>query len=432
MAAHRRSAVAVAGLVVLAIGTGAPAGQAAPVIDPPTSTRAPARPPTVATLPAEDAVPVTRPDDRLDVPAPRLFEPPPASQQRSGSAAAARYRFAVSFVVIRTKGQRLGFSKNKVRALTTRVGARMARQTNQRFSYAMRGWSLTPKVRGRTLSCDIYRLHSRYRTYAAHLRRPPRGFRDTIVVYLTPPRAACQYAGVAMLGGRATYLNGLFLADRQRLQDWILAHELGHNLGLDHSASFWPGTGTWSPEQRVPVNERSQNVNVYGDYLDVMGQPPFSRTRLRGANYSRWVLGTLSLHSLGVLGRRNVSFVTRSGNHTLKPGRPDPSGGVMSLAIPVTADGVDSYWVLEYRPSTQNVAGPRFPAPYATRGYGVRLLLTAHGGGSYPNKVFHFSGSPAAQAALPRSTAVRLGGGATVTVLSADADAAQIRVNVPE
>lgn len=381
-------------------------------------------------------MPVRRPADRLNVPAAPPFSAPTnphgLADQGARKARAARYRFALSFVVIRIKGQRLGFSKARVRALTTRVSARMAAQTNRRFSYGMRGWSVTPKATGRTLSCDIYRLHRKYRSYAAHFRRPPRGFRDTIVVYLTPPRMACDFAGVAMLRGRATYLNGLFLRDRQRLQDWILAHELGHNLGLDHSASFWPSAAPWTPGMRVPVNERNQAVHEYGDYLDVMGQPPLGRTRLRGAIFSRWVFSSLSLHALGVLGERNVTFVSRTGSHTLNATLPDRSSGVMTLAIPVASDGLDSYWVLEYRPPGQNLIGPRFPQPYATRGYGVRLLLSAHGGGYFPNKVFHFSGHQQARAALPERIPVRLGGGATVTVLRADAGSAQVRVALPK
>lgn len=67
--------------------------------------------------------------------------------------------------------------------------------------------------------------------------------RFTNFVVIGPRSTECGFAGVAFIGGNATYMNGT--------TSWsVLAHELGHNFGLRHARS---------------------KTNEYGDPFDRMG-----------------------------------------------------------------------------------------------------------------------------------------------------------------
>lgn len=369
-----------------------------------------------------------RSGDRLALPGPA-----PSSRPRGSSAGAvAQFRYALSYVVIPVKGMRLGFSKSKVRAMTRRVAARTANQTAGRISYGFAAYRKAPEVRGSGLPCDLDLVNERFRQYAEFRRQPPPGFRDTVVVYVTPIRLACPFAGVAYLGGSRVYLNGLTLNDPQRLQDWITAHELGHTLGLDHAASFWLRIGDWSPGRLIPASTSGQEYSEYGDYLDVMGQPPRGGFRLAGARFGSWLMDGLDLMQLGVLGASNAPTIRHTGTYRINRLSSQRSGGRMMLAIPVLANGSRTFWVLEYRPLASNAA-LRYPAPWDTRAYGVRLLLAGHGRrySTVLNKVFHRTDLETSHGALPVGTSVKLGGGTVVRVNSLDATGASVTVTLP-
>ena len=106
----------------------------------------------------------------------------------------------------------------------------------------------------------------------------------------------------------------------------------------------------WQWNQVVPGSARQQDWYDYGDYLDLMGQPPKDGYGLTGARFWQWSFNTLSLARLGVLQRANIPTITSSGTYTVPALQPDPAGGRMALSIPVLLDGRKTWWVLEYRP----------------------------------------------------------------------------------
>ncbi len=380
----------------------------------------------------DDYLTPSRPGDVLDLPPSGWFGGPPVSSQgRTSSVRTTTY--GLSFVAIPVRGYRLGFSQVQVRSMARRINNRMLGQTADRFGYRTLSYSVAPRTTNSAMSCNLDRINQKYRRYARKLDNPPPGYRDTIAVYLTPLRFRCRYAGVALLGGRAVYLNGVDLRDPQRLQDWIAAHELGHTLGLEHSAAFWPERTGWQWTDAIPQNSNQQSWYDYGDYLDLMGQPPKDGYGLRGALFSRWTFNSLSLAFLGVVQRSNLTYATSSGTFQLNRLVPDSAGGRMMLAIPVIADGRKTYWVMEYRPAEENAASVNYPSPFAERGFGVRLLIAPRGL-SYPhymNRAFRASQQDISQAALPMGTPIRLGGGARVTVLATTPDSATVSVTIP-
>lgn len=82
-----------------------------------------------------------------------------------------------------------------------------------------------------------------------------------VVVYF-PERSDCSWAGYASIGGSSIWLNGVVLAD-------VLAHELGHNLGLGHANTVRCVTATGAVPLLVPFG--SCQTTEYGDWADVMG-----------------------------------------------------------------------------------------------------------------------------------------------------------------
>ncbi len=344
----------------------------------------------------------------------------------------ARYRFAISVVAVPVAGKKLGATKKSMASMVNRVGRRMEQQTGSRIGYRFTSWARAPRIKDADLPCNVDKIYNRYGSLAKGLRRTPRGYRDTIAVFITPRRSACRFAGSAMLGGDGTYLNGVDLRDRQRLQDWITAHELGHNLSLVHSGAFVPSSPGWDPAtDSVPQNDRSHNVAEYGDYLDLMGAPPRSRDRIRGADFAKWTLDSVSQLNLGVMTDNDVEFVESAGTYGVAALQPKgTSGAVSTLAIPVTADRSPTFWLIEYRPAAENERTVNYPPPWSTAGYGVRLILYEHvsRGWYHINKVLRLARRSAGLAVLPVWQWVRLGGGSTVGIVAADPTAATVRV----
>lgn len=77
-----------------------------------------------------------------------------------------------------------------------------------------------------------------------------------------PAIGSCAFAGRATINGGSIWLNGA-------AQTYVLAHELGHNLGLGHANTLTCTSGG----ARVPLAALSScTATEYGDDADVMGQ----------------------------------------------------------------------------------------------------------------------------------------------------------------
>jgi hypothetical protein len=100
------------------------------------------------------------------------------------------------------------------------------------------------------------------------------------VIYVLPPGSGCAWLGLASVGGRWSMM-------RNTLDTAVVAHELGHNLYLDHASSDSCEIGG-AP---VPIGGTCTN-DEYGDPFDAMGNHP--EGRLFSSSHRRdtgWVTG---------------------------------------------------------------------------------------------------------------------------------------------
>jgi hypothetical protein len=150
------------------------------------------------------------------------------------------------------------------------------------------------------------------------------------IVFVFPTVPACDFVGVAEIGGKHVWVNGDFSVR-------VLAHELGHNLGLAHAGAI-QCTNAGSP---APMGDACSAEGLeYEDPFDAMG-------RSDSGNGIRAVRQMSMEHKLAlhVVPTSAVKVVGVSGTYRLAP-METLTGSVEVLRIPKVGGG--SYFV-EYR-----------------------------------------------------------------------------------
>ena len=222
------------------------------------------------------------------------------------------------------------------------------------------------------------------------------------VMYFWPQQSACSWAGLGQLPGTTTWING---SSTTR----VIAHEIAHNLG-EHHASAAGSCTEGGLSVIIPSATTSCTVSEYGDPFTIMGSSSYYLHT--GAARAHWGWLAPVTAEAGV-----------SGTWALSP--LDSGAGTRMVRIP-RGDG--TYLSLEYRQPHGSFDTFGSTAPVAT---GVTLRLD-RGVGTKQTVLFDANPSTATYGDAPlaagRSVTDPLSG-ATVTVHSVDAGAAQVSVS---
>ena len=148
-------------------------------------------------------------------------------------------------------------------------------------------------------------------------------------VFVFPDVPACGWSGLAEIGGPHVWINGDFEVP-------VIAHELGHNLGISHAGGLsCTASGVAAPMGDACTIDRTHyQLPQYADPFDAMGNWPV----LRQMNMEHKL-------ALGLLPASAVQTVVASGTYQLAPMETlGPSVELLRLPKP----GGGSYFV-EYR-----------------------------------------------------------------------------------
>jgi hypothetical protein len=146
------------------------------------------------------------------------------------------------------------------------------------------------------------------------------------VVYAFSYRSSCPWLGIAGVGDNGVLING-----NQGTQ--VIAHELGHMLGLQHAGS-WACT---SGGVRVQISDTC-TIGQYGDPFDVMGN-------IATRHNNGW-----GLERLGILAPANVRTIGGSGVYSLRSAlHPTTEPTLLRIRRGNTPFGEASFYNLEVR-----------------------------------------------------------------------------------
>ena len=162
---------------------------------------------------------------------------------------------------------------------------------------------------------------------------------DNVIIVFQAPTSLCPFSGEGEIGqlgtgARHAWINTVLTSGVPTTS--VVAHELGHNFGVDHAGGLNCGTGS----SRIAFSEAcatseaaSSNGDEYADPFDVMG----NGVREENA-YHRWESGWLASSS--------VQTAVHSGTYLIAPVETATSA-LQLLEVP-RGSGQASYW-LDFR-----------------------------------------------------------------------------------
>lgn len=212
-------------------------------------------------------------------------------------------------------------------------------------------------------------------------------------VYVFPRTSSCAWAGLGTVGGNPSgaWINGYSTS-------YVYSHELGHNLGMHHAASYLCGS--------VAIASSGCTYSEYGDPFDVMGAAWIYR-HVNGAHKTQvgWV---------------NTRTVTSSGTYTVNILEDAVGYQALKIAKPDTAE---NYFV-EYRQARGFDAS--LPGNMVN---GVSVIV--HNGSSQTKKLDLIpDGNLDASALVDGGSFTDIVNGITITQISHDATQATVQISM--
>jgi hypothetical protein len=184
---------------------------------------------------------------------------------------------------------------------------------------------------------------------------------DNVVVVFQEPTSVCGFSGIGEIGqlkagaARHAWINAVGSGGVPTVS--VVAHELGHNLGVDHAGAFnCSADGVRiSVSDACATSETSSLADQYLDPFDVMG------TGIREESaYHRWESGWLPSSS--------VLRVVRNGTYLIAPIERSTSD-LQLLEVP--RQGVPSYW-LDFRQPLESPFENFAPSDPVVNGVSIR------------------------------------------------------------
>ncbi len=230
----------------------------------------------------------------------------------------------------------------------------------------------------------------------------------TEIGFLLPNEPSCKFGGLGQVGRpgstsqKSTWYNNWFDCH-------VVAHEVGHNLGMKHSHASTCGSSIYA------ANRASCSDDAYGNIFDIMG----------GANCGHdGHYNAVQKQYMGWLG--SCEDVTAGGSAVFNLAPLEGSCGVRSLRIPIA--GETNYYYLEYRKtSAGDFAG--------AQGQDRVLLTVANDGATVRPDGYLLDSTPASSSAfrdawLAIGSQYTLPGNVQIKVLSLG-ELAKIQVTMP-
>lgn len=291
--------------------------------------------------------------------------------------------YDVAVLALDTAAGPHGTDEEESRRMIERLDEEYDRETGGRYRFRMHDYVELPAADDEP--CGVFTVGGRY---SEQIQAALEGASDYATWVVVTTRSRCTYAGQASLGGAGIHMNGSWspgtapvspenVAGSQRLDIEVFAHEVGHNLGLEHAANLLPD------HTDDPLAASPWDVVTYGDTSAVMGNN--SRT-MRFSAYERDMLGLLDADDLAVVGETTTL--------TLRPidaeidAAGDAAGGTRMAVVPLNERRA---FALEYRPATgddwpllwdeewavEGTGTPGHPELYFGGGRGVQVRALA-------------------------------------------------------